>query len=220
MISFGSDCRASARVDMTMQPGIGAVPTRRGYELPVPAHERPRAGAASGRGHPSGWGALTLQRGAVNMVRRPWNVQSGIWTSTPTTWTSGWIADALTELAEIDDEIAEECFSELGPAVKREAERILKSLAWHPLAPAIYPTPDAEVAIHFHCPHSSGSVLILLNSDGQADCYAYIRGHRRRARYDTASDLPDDFVREQLRASTGRRDVASPMGWTKPSCDT
>ena len=109
------------------------------------------------------------------------------------------IAGALTELSEVDDEIAEEHFPAIDSTVKREAERILKRLARHPLAPAFYPTPDAEIAIHFQSSDSPGSVLVLLSNDGQVDCHAHIRGRNRHAHYDTASDLPDDFVREQLR---------------------
>ena len=199
---------------MTMQDRIGVAPIRREYEPPAPPHERSGLAQLQG-GHLGAWSVLTSPREVANVERRPRNVQSGTWTSTPTTWTSGWIVDALKELAEIDDEIAEERFPEIGSTVKDEAERILKSLAWHPLTPAVYPTSDAEIAIQLQSSGSPGSVLILLNNDGQADCYAHFRGRNRRAHYDAASDLPDDFLREQLRALTGERPAiqARMAGW-------
>ena len=85
------------------------------------------------------------------------------------------------------------------PSVK-EAERIIVGLARHPWAPTVYPTRDAEVAIHFKSPDSPGSVVVLLDNHGRGECYACTGGHSRRARYDASSDLPDGFVMEQLAA--------------------
>lgn len=116
----------------------------------------------------------------------------------PRTPPSAWLADALEALAELDDEIVEDDLPEIKPSVRKEAERIIVSLARHPWAPTVYPTRDAEVAIHFKSPDSPGSVVVLLDNHGRAECYAYTHGHSRRARYDASSDLPDGFVTEQL----------------------
>ena len=110
-----------------------------------------------------------------------------------------WISDALAELAEIDDEIAEDNLPEVGAAAKAEAERIIRALAGRAPAPAVYPTQDAEIALHFKSPGRAGTVLVLLRDDGRADCHAYIGGRSRRAHYGTSSDLPDAFVLDQLR---------------------
>ena len=112
---------------------------------------------------------------------------------------SAWVADALQALAELDDEIVEGGLPEIGPSVWKEAERIIVGLA-HPWAPTVYPTQDAEVAIHFKSPDSPGSVVVLLDNHGRGECYAYTDGHSRRAHYDASSDLPDGFVMEQLAA--------------------
>ena len=112
-----------------------------------------------------------------------------------------WLADALAELAEVDDEIAEDHLPEVGTATKAEAERIVRALAGcSPAspAPAVYPTQDAEIALHFKSPGRLGTVLVLLRDDGRADCHAYIGGRSRRAHYGTSSDLPDAFVLDQL----------------------
>ena len=113
---------------------------------------------------------------------------------------SVWLADALQALAELDDEIVEDGLPEIKPSVRKEAERIIVGLARHPWAPTVYPTRDAEVAIHFKSPDSPGSVVVLLDNHGRGECYAYTGGQSRRARYDASSDLPDGFVMEQLAA--------------------
>ena len=128
---------------------------------------------------------------------------------------SGWLADALAALAEVDDEIAEEDLPPVGEATKIEAARIIKALARRapaPPAPTIYPTQDAEIALHFKAPGRTGTVVILLSDGGRADCHAYVGGASRRAHYNTSSDLPDAFVLDQLRCLTppSRAAVSTP----------
>ena len=113
-----------------------------------------------------------------------------------------WLAEALAALAEVDDEIAEENFPSVGEATKTEAERIIKALARYPLAPTVYPTQDAEIALHFKAPGRTGTVVILLSDGGRADCHAYVGGTSQHVHYDTSSDLPDAFVLDQLRRLT------------------
>ena len=108
------------------------------------------------------------------------------------------LADTLQALAELDDEIVEDGLPEIKPSVRKEAERIIVRLARHPWAPTVYPTRDAEIAIHFKSPDSPGSAVVRLDNHGRAECYAYTHGHSRRARYDASSNLPDGFVTEQL----------------------
>ena len=113
-----------------------------------------------------------------------------------------WLADALAALADVDDEIAEEELPQVGEATKIEAARIIKALARRAPAPTVYPTQDAEIALHFKAPGRTGAVVILLSDGGRADCHAYVGGASRRAHYDTSSDLPDAFVLDQLRRLT------------------
>ena len=123
-----------------------------------------------------------------------------------------WLADALAELAEIDDEIAEENLPEVSGAMKAEAARIIRALAGRAPAPAVYPTQDAEIALHFKSPGRPGTVLVLLRDDGRAGCHAYIGGRSRRAHYETSSDLPDAFVLDQLRRLVPDRADVSASG--------
>ena len=113
-----------------------------------------------------------------------------------------WLTDALAELAEVDDEIAEDDLPQVSDTTKAEAERLVRALAWTPLAPSVYPTQDAEIALHFKSPGVPGTVVILLSDGGRADCHAYVDGRSRRAHYQTSSDLPDAFVLDQLRRLT------------------
>ncbi len=111
-----------------------------------------------------------------------------------------WLADAIEELEEIDDEVAEEALPELAADTKKHARRIVFALTKQPIAPTIYPTTDGEVALYFKSPVTASSVLILVGNDGQATCFSYINGKNRRARYDDAADLPDEFVKAQIQA--------------------
>ncbi len=111
-----------------------------------------------------------------------------------------WLADAIGELEEIDDEVAEEALPELAADTKKHARRIVFALTKQPIAPTIYPTTDGEVALYFKSPVAASSVLILVGNDGQAACFSYINGKNRRARYDDVADLPDEFVKAQIQA--------------------
>ena len=115
------------------------------------------------------------------------------------------LVDALAELAEIDDEIAEDDLPQVSDTTKAEAERLVRALTQRAPASvllAVYPTQDAGIALHFKVPGVSGTVVILLSDGGQADCHAYVDGRSRRAHYQTSSDLPDAFVLDQLRRLT------------------
>ena len=127
----------------------------------------------------------------------------------PRTPPPAWLADARQALAELDDEIVEDDLPEIKPSVRKEAERIIVSLARHPWAPTVYPTRDAEVAIHFKSQDSRGSVVVLLDNHGRGECYAYTGGHSRRVGYEASSDMPDGFVMKQLAALTPPRIAVS-----------
>ncbi len=125
-------------------------------------------------------------------------------THPPTTWGSSpstdWLKDALAELESIDDEIAEEALPEIQSHTKDKARAIISALATQSVAPTVYPTMDGEVALYFKSPVTTSSLLILVCNDGQAACFSYIAGKNRRARYEDATELPDEFVKAQLRA--------------------
>ena len=121
-----------------------------------------------------------------------------------TTWRSSpgtdWLQDALAELESIDDEITEEALPKIQSHTKDKARAIISALATQSVAPTVYPTMDGEVAVYFKSPVATSSLLILVCNDGQAACFSYIAGKNRRARYEDATELPDEFVKAQLRA--------------------
>ncbi len=123
----------------------------------------------------------------------------------PTSWLTG----VLKALAEIPDEIPEDGLPGIDRTTLEEADRIIRGLARHPQPPTVYPTTDAEIAIHFRAADSASSVAILLNDRGQAECFAYTHGRSRHAHYDASADLPDDFVMAQLRALVPRRQFST-----------
>ena len=99
----------------------------------------------------------------------------------------------------MDQEVADESLPEIIPGTKDQARRILFALATQSIAPTVYPTEDGEIALYFKSPVATSAVLIVVGNDGQGACFSYVNGENRRARYDDASELPDSFVREQLR---------------------
>ena len=124
-----------------------------------------------------------------------------------------WLAEASAALARVDDEIAEEELPPVDGATKAEAKRILEALAWRASAPAptVYPTQDAEIALHFKASGRTGTVVILLRDGGRADCHAYVDGTSLHKHYNTSFDLPDAFVLDLLRRLTSPSQAAVSM---------
>jgi len=111
-----------------------------------------------------------------------------------------WIQAAMMELNQIDDEVYEEALPEIRSDTKDKARKIIFALMGQSIPPTVYPTMDGEIALYFKSPITTSSVLLLVGNDGQAACFSYINGKNRRARYEDATELPDEFVRAQLRA--------------------
>ena len=116
---------------------------------------------------------------------------------------AGWMPDALVQLNQVDEEAAEDGYPAISEVAKKSVKRLLFALGDSPIAPAVYPSMDGEVAIYFKSPVATAALLILVNNHGEAGCYASIRGENRRRRYDDSSVLPDEFLKEQLRALGG-----------------
>ncbi len=113
--------------------------------------------------------------------------------------TSDWLAGALEELDQVDEEAAEEGLPLSNQLCKRNARNILKKLAQGTTpAPTVYATDNGAIAILFQNRETQSGVLILCEPDGSGACFSTTAGKKRRARYDDASDLPDAFVTSQL----------------------
>ena len=110
------------------------------------------------------------------------------------------LADALQELAEVSDYAAEDGLDTPSEIASTNAARLLKAMyAISPRRYGVYPAPDGYVAIDARGINNRIAV-VLCGSDGEASCYVIIDGESRWARYDTAPELPDGFIREALAA--------------------
>jgi DNA-damage-inducible protein J len=104
---------------------------------------------------------------------------------------------ALSDLDEAVTDAAEEGFPRPTDDAIQSARRLLTQM--YAIAPQrfeVYPTADGEIALDL--PHERGSVILLCDSRGGALCLVNANGVQRRARYSTATSLPDGFVREAL----------------------
>ena len=139
-------------------------------------------------------------RNWMSDVYNPWFVPANITTAFSKRPRPDWLKDAIAELESIDNEVTEEALPEIRFETKVKAREIISALATQPVAPTVYPTMDGEIALYFKSPVATSSVLILVRNDGQAACFSYIDGKNRRARYEDATELPDEFVKAQLRS--------------------
>lgn len=115
----------------------------------------------------------------------------------------GWIVHALAQLDQIDEEAAQEGYPSIGNEAKRRVRDLLFAMSRSSVAPAVYPSMDGEIAIYFKSPTATAALLILVDNKGGAGCYSSIHGESRRVRYDDSSQLPDEFVKAQLRTLGG-----------------
>ena len=111
---------------------------------------------------------------------------------------SGDLQDAMADLHTARDEADEEGYPLPKEIALSNAERILQRLyALWPIRFEVYPTPDGEIALA--APGGFGrSIMVLCDSEGGALCMVNLNGKHRRARYSSASGLPDGFLREAV----------------------
>lgn len=108
------------------------------------------------------------------------------------------VCEAYRDIAKLDDEMEADGLPLSTAAMKDEARRIVVALAGSGTVPTVYGTQDGDIAIQFDS-EESAVVIELCRVGGGAACFSHVRGKNRRARYDDSKDLPDDFVRSQLR---------------------
>lgn len=114
-----------------------------------------------------------------------------------------WLDRAMADLDAIDQESREENYEPASARAKKNARRILKVFADHDFPnPAVYPTEDGEIHIFLRDKDKAAAVLVECDSDGRGACFSTFAGTNRRARYDDARELPDEFVLAQLRRLT------------------
>ena len=115
--------------------------------------------------------------------------------STPTDLT-----DALQELAEAPADAEEDRLEEPSDVALLNAERLLKAM--YRISPrrfVVYPVSDGRIAIDARGTNDR-IMVVTCGSNGDVLCLVTINGEYRRARYSTARELPDGFIREALTA--------------------
>lgn len=115
------------------------------------------------------------------------------------------LVEAFHDLHQVVEEAREQDFPEPSEVATRNAAGLLRQMfALSSRRYEIYPTPDGEVAIDAPDGHGQ-SVLVLCSSSGGVLCLVNMKAGHRRARYSSAANLPDGFVREAL-ADLDRQD--------------
>ena len=110
------------------------------------------------------------------------------------------LEEALQELASVTADAEEEGIDVPSQTARTNAERLLKAMyRISPRLYGVYPAPDGYVAIDARGINDRIAV-VMCGSAGEALCFATIDGDSRRARYSTARELPDGFIREALAA--------------------
>ena len=105
---------------------------------------------------------------------------------------------ALEDLRGVPAEAAEEGYPQPTQLALSNAKRILRRMyALFGARLEVYPTQDGEVAIVAPGKPRS-SVMVLCGPEGGALCMVNMDGVHRRARYSTAANLPDGFLRDAL----------------------
>ena len=138
-----------------------------------------------------------LQPVYFSLVLQPEQVQPVVTSAEPPTAAD--LGAALRDLDGAAAEAGEEGFPQPSALALKNARRLLQDLyRLRPSRLEAYPTQDGEIALV--APGGRGrSVLVLCDSDGGVLCSVNLNGRHRRARYSTATMLPDGFVREALK---------------------
>lgn len=110
----------------------------------------------------------------------------------------------MKKVGEIDQEAQDEGYPAIGDLAKENAINMLKSVARHPVEPAVYPSMDGEIAIYFKSRFAAAALLILLGNDGGAGTYWSVDGRSQRKRFDEASGVPPEFLSRRLKELEGR----------------
>ena len=112
--------------------------------------------------------------------------------------------DMLADLRDARAEAVEEGFPPPSDLSITSAERILTATRrFSTRRFEVYPTPDGEIAVDM--PIASGSVLLLCDSDGGALCLVNLNGDKRQKRYNSAAELPDEFLIQAMGETAQRR---------------
>lgn len=108
------------------------------------------------------------------------------------------LSKAREELDDLDEYVKELSAPPLPQEIPDLAwdliEKIIRKV---PRYYSISPGENGEISIQTADKHKNG-VMLLCGPNKEVSCYVSIDGNRRRAHYDSGSDLPDAFILEAL----------------------
>lgn len=108
---------------------------------------------------------------------------------------AAWLYEALDELAEVDEEAAEDGLDSPAATAKLTAEHVLRWLADNRVlpSPSVYPTRYGAVAIRFERVPDV-SIIIICSRDGRAACYLTVGDDKKRRHFEDALEVPDNLT--------------------------
>ena len=116
---------------------------------------------------------------------------------------AGWFQDAFAQVDRIDQEAQEEGCPPITNVAKRHAKHVLAKTGTSFIEPEVYPSMDGEIALYFKSPFGAAGLLVLIDSQGCADCFWSADGKSEREHYKDAWDLPTDVLWGRLRTLGG-----------------
>ena len=109
------------------------------------------------------------------------------------------LGDALRELEEADEDAEENGWAPPSSSAYHNARTLLPRLyRLFPRRFSVYPLFDGEIALDATT-QTRHSVVVICEADGSVLCLGFIHRRGLRAKYASASDLPDGFLREAFR---------------------
>ena len=114
---------------------------------------------------------------------------------------TSWIDDAIKQLGELDEEVAEEGYPSINGSIKKTARKILDILNSEGMecAPFVYPTTEGEIEINLKS--RNYSLVILVISNKNVETYSSLFSSDTECHSFTAPFKEfNDFIVSQLRA--------------------
>lgn len=108
------------------------------------------------------------------------------------------LRDALNDLDLVIEEAKQDGFPIPRNSMIRDARRLLREMyeIW-PRRFEVYPTQDGEISIDAPSGHGR-LVVVSCAPNGSAECSLVLDGDYRNKNYDSAEELPDEFLRKAL----------------------
>ena len=106
----------------------------------------------------------------------------------------------LKQLQYINQAAIEENYPEISDKSITLAKSILYKLCDFSIDPEVYPAMYGDVSIYFKSESKPAAVLVRVVSDQCVVCHSSIDGENKERIYNEPSEIPDEFMKNQLQA--------------------